>query len=92
MYLILTGKSTVEAFSGRDQQDRESRHLNVLYGFWSNQKEKKLVRKKWQEEYGGTSVDERWRTGGAMGLWKREMGEKWYEWICEWYKCLSQAI
>lgn len=82
-YLILTGKSTVEAFSGQDQSQQEERVLRQQLGFWSNSVDGHKVKRIWREEWGGTNVDERWRTGGAMALWKREMGEQWYEWICE---------
>lgn len=84
VYLIVTAKSTVEAYSGRDQQERETQHLNILYGFWSHHKEKRQVRQKWKDEFGGTSADERWRSGSKMEMWKREMGERWYEWIRQW--------
>lgn len=81
-YLITTGKSTVEAFAGRDQDELETQHLSIQFGFWSHYKEKKLVRKKWKDEFGGTAVDERWRQGSRMDMWQREMGDKWYGWIC----------
>lgn len=90
-YLIVTGKSTVEAFSGRDQQERETQHLNILFGFWSHQKEKRLVRKKWKEEFGGTTVDDRWRMGTKMDMWRREMGPKWYGWICTLSYCFGSG-
>jgi hypothetical protein len=81
-YLIVTGKSTVEAFAGRDQVERETRHLNVVFGFWSHNKEKRLVKDQWEDEFGHTAVDDRWRAGTMMSLWRTEMGPKWYHWIC----------
>lgn len=82
-YLIITGKSTLEAYEASDQREREARQLNVLYGFWAHYKDKKQVHRRWKEEYGGTGAADRWRVGTRMDMWKREMGSRWYEWICE---------
>lgn len=83
VYLIITGKSTVESFSGQDQSQHESRYLQTQLGFWTGSRDAKKAKRKWKEEWGGSNVDERWRVGGALNLWKREMGVKWYEWICK---------
>ena len=82
LYLIMTGRSTVESFAGQDQGQHEARYLQTQLGFWKGSVDAKKARRKWKEEWGGSEVDERWRVGGAMALWKQEMGEKWYEWIC----------
>jgi palmitoyltransferase len=83
VHLILTGRTTVESYRGRDQVEQEDRILQMEYGYlWHNQ-DKRKVRKKWKEEWGGTSVDERWKWGQANELWRQEMGDSWIGWICE---------
>lgn len=81
VYLILTGKSTLEAFATQDQSHREQRVLSRHFGWLDNSGKRKVV-KQWREEWGGSQVDERWKAGSAMDMWRREMGNKWYEWIC----------
>ncbi|KAK8847616.1 hypothetical protein IAR55_005475 [Kwoniella newhampshirensis] len=80
--LILTGKTTVESFKARDQQEQEDRILQKEYGyFWHNQ-EKRKVRRRWKEEWGGSPVDARWRHGSSRHMWEQEMGKGWLGWIC----------
>nr|XP_031860752.1 uncharacterized protein CI109_003796 [Kwoniella shandongensis]KAA5527824.1 hypothetical protein CI109_003796 [Kwoniella shandongensis] len=79
--LIITGKTTVESFKARDQQEQEDRVLQQEYGYlWHNQ-EKRKVRKRWKEEYGGTAVDARWRHGSSRDMWEQEMGTSPWGWI-----------
>lgn len=87
VYLIITGKSTVESFSGQDQSQHESRYLQAQLGFWTGSRDATKVKKKWKAEWGGSEVDERWRVGGAMTLWRQEMGKQWYGWIREFLDC-----
>lgn len=83
VHLILTGRSTVESFKGRDQMEQEDRILQLEYGYLWHNKEKRKVKRRWKEEWGGTSVDERWKWGTPGELWKEEMGAGWAGWICE---------
>ena len=83
VYLIITGKSTVDSYRGRDQQEHENAALQAVYGvLWHNQ-EKRKVKRKWKEEWGGASVDERWRWGTNREMWEQEMGSSWIGWIRE---------
>ena len=83
VHLIVSGRTTVESYRGRDQVEQEDRVLQMEYGYlWHNQ-EKRKVRKKWKDEWGGTNVDERWKWGSAGEMWKEEMGDSWIGWICE---------
>ncbi|EIW71033.1 hypothetical protein TREMEDRAFT_37516 [Tremella mesenterica DSM 1558] len=81
LHLILTGRTTVESFAGRDQMEEENRILQIEYGmFWHNS-EKKKVRRRWKEEFGGVSVDQRWKVGTNRERWEMKMGKRWWEWI-----------
>jgi palmitoyltransferase len=80
--LILTGKTTVESFSGRDQIEMENSRLHAEFGYVFNDHNKRKVRKRWREEFGKVEVDERWAVGSYMSRWKREMGRSWIGWIC----------
>jgi hypothetical protein len=82
VYLIMTGKTTVESFAAQDQGQHESRYLQSHLG-WMGSREASKAKKMWRREWGGSSIDERWRVGGAFVLWKQEMGAHWYEWICK---------
>jgi palmitoyltransferase len=86
-YLITRGKSTVESFRGRDQIDEENALLQKVYGYTSHLREKKLVKKKWKEEWGASPVDSRWKFGSDGIMWKQEMGDHWIGWLCEWNSC-----
>lgn len=79
--LILTGKTTVESFSGRDQIEMENSRLHAEFGYVFNDHNKRKVRKRWREEFGNVEVDERWAVGSYMSRWKREMGRSWIGWI-----------
>ena len=82
-YMVITGRTTVESYRGRDQVEQENRVLQEAYGaLWHNQ-EKSKVRKRWQEEWGGVPLDGRWRWGSAREMWENEMSDKWWEWIRE---------
>lgn len=83
VYLILCGKSTVESFSGRTQSEKESAVLQNAYGVLMHMGSKRKVRRKWKEEWGGTSVDERWKFGTKWEMWQQEMGKSWIGWICK---------
>jgi len=83
VYLIITGKTTVESFKARDQNDAEVDILNKEYGFWWHNLEKRKARKHWAEQWGNVPVDARWRAGSAMEQWRQEMGNHWLGWICE---------
>lgn len=72
--LILSGRTTVESFAARDQREREDALLQTEYGYFWHNMEKRKVRKKWKEEWGGSPVDGRWRYGTRMDRWKEEMG------------------
>ena len=82
LYLILTGKSTVESFAGSDQRRREADVLQREYGYLFHNLEKQKVRRRWKEEWGGLGVDARWRFGTKRQLWQQEMGRDWIGWIC----------
>lgn len=83
VHLFLTGRTTIESFGGRDQVEEEDRILQLEYGIlWHNQ-EKRRVKRRWKAEYGGVSVDERWRSGTKRELWQIRMGRSWIEWLCE---------
>ena len=83
LHLIINGKSTVESFGGREQQENEAAVLQKEYGYlWHNQ-EKRAVKKRWKEEWGGLNPDERWRWGSKTQMWEQEMGKSWVGWICE---------
>lgn len=83
VHLIVTGRSTVESFKGRDQIEQEDRVLQAEFGVLWNNQSKRRVRKQWKEEWGGVAVDARWRWGSAGQLWRQEMGEQGLGWICE---------
>ncbi|OWZ34149.1 vacuolar protein [Cryptococcus neoformans c45] len=79
--LILSGRTTVESFAARDQHERENALLQTEYGYFWHNMEKRKVRKKWKEEWGGSPVDGRWRYGTRMDRWKQEMGIAPLGWI-----------
>ena len=81
--LILSGKTTVESFNGRDQIEMENSVLHREFGYVFNDHNKRKVRKRWREEFGKVEVDERWAVGSYMSRWKREMGRSWIGWICK---------
>jgi len=81
--LILSGKTTVESFNGRDQIEMENSVLHREFGYVFNDHSKRKVRKRWREEFGKVEVDERWAVGSYMSRWKREMGRSWIGWICK---------
>lgn len=81
--LILSGRTTVESFAARDQREREDALLQTEYGYFWHNMEKRKVRKKWKEEWGGSPVDGRWRYGTRMDRWKEEMGISPLGWIRE---------
>jgi palmitoyltransferase len=74
VYLIITGKSTVESFQGQDQSERETALLQREYGYFWNNQEKRKVRLHWKTEWGDTPVDARWRWGSPRQMWEQEMG------------------
>jgi len=81
VHLILTGRSTVESFRGRDQYEREATVLQREYGyFWHNQ-DKKKVKRRWREDWGDSPVDARWKWGTARQMWEQEMGSNRLGWI-----------
>ncbi|RSH92394.1 hypothetical protein EHS25_008809 [Saitozyma podzolica] len=81
VYLVITGKTTVESFRGRDQHEREAEVLQQEFGILWHNFDKRRVRKRWKEEFGGVPVDGRWRFGTAGQMWKQDMGESWWGWI-----------
>jgi palmitoyltransferase len=81
--LIIGGKTTVESFAGRDQIDVENATLHREFGYVFNDHNKRKVRKRWKEEFGGIEVDERWAVGSYMDRWRQEMGTHWLGWICK---------
>jgi hypothetical protein len=83
VYLVITGKTTVESFRGRDQHEREAEVLQQEFGILWHNFDKRRVRKRWKEEFGGVPVDGRWRFGTAGQMWKQDMGESWWGWICK---------
>ena len=83
IHLILTGRTTVESFAGSDQREREDQVLQLEYGYLWHNMEKRKVRQRWTEEWGGISVDERWKWGSAGQLWREEMGREWIGWFRE---------
>ena len=84
--LILTGKTTVESFAAQDQHHREADVLQREYGYLWHSREKRKVRRKWKEEWGGLPVDARWRFGTARQLWEQEMGSNPLGWICKHFR------
>ncbi|ODO08533.1 vacuolar protein [Cryptococcus wingfieldii CBS 7118] len=79
--LITSGRTTVESYASRDQLERENSLLQKEYGYLWHNLEKRKVRKRWKEEWGGTAVDERWKFGGKMDMWREEMGPGPLGWI-----------
>ncbi|OCF58567.1 hypothetical protein L486_03054 [Kwoniella mangroviensis CBS 10435] len=79
--LIVTGRTTVESYSRRDQHDAESRILQQEYGYFFHNSERRKVQKKWREEWGNTPVDARWVFGTKRELWEQEMGKSPLGWI-----------
>ncbi|ORX34082.1 DHHC palmitoyltransferase-domain-containing protein [Kockovaella imperatae] len=81
VYLIIKGVSTVESYKSRDQREHEDHALQAEFGtLWKNH-EKRKVRKRWKEEWGGVEVDARWKWGNSMEMWEQEMGTKWIGWF-----------
>ncbi|WWD00834.1 hypothetical protein V866_007772 [Kwoniella sp. B9012] len=78
---IVTGRTTVESYSRRDQHDAESRILQQEYGYFFHNSERRKVQKRWREEWGNTPVDARWVFGTKRELWEQEMGKDPLGWI-----------
>jgi hypothetical protein len=76
--LIRNNTSTVESFAVKDQAERERYVLQREFGFCGGFAKKRAVRRRWDQEWGGLSVDGRWRTGNDM---REVMGDKWWMWI-----------
>ena len=93
IHLILTGISTVESFAARDQHQREADVLQREYGYLWHNMEKKKVKKKWNEEWGGSEVHARWKFGTLRQMWEQEMGRNPIGWFCEHPKefCLADT-
>ncbi|CAD6570727.1 MAG: hypothetical protein TREMPRED_005979 [Tremellales sp. Tagirdzhanova-0007] len=81
IHLILTGISTVESFAARDQHQREADVLQREYGYLWHNMEKKKVKKKWNEEWGGSEVHARWKFGTLRQMWEQEMGRNPIGWF-----------
>ncbi|ORY21741.1 DHHC palmitoyltransferase-domain-containing protein [Naematelia encephala] len=81
IHLILTGRSTVESFKGRDQHEQESAILQREFGLIGHYSDKRKVLARWKEEWGGSQVDARWRFGSKVAMWRQEMGLSWAGWI-----------
>ncbi|KAK4685597.1 hypothetical protein P7C73_g4554, partial [Tremellales sp. Uapishka_1] len=90
--LILAGMTTVESYRGREQHEVEEGLLQKEYGFLRHISEKRRVRRKWKEEWGGSRVDGRWRFGSKRELWEREMGTSVIGWILPIGKPLTDGI
>lgn len=81
--LILTAKSTVESYAGRDQVEMENTVLHREFGFiWNDHNKRKVIRR-WKEEYGGVNVDDRWKVGTYHERWTMEMGDSPLGWFRE---------
>ncbi|KAL7419145.1 hypothetical protein Q5752_005981 [Cryptotrichosporon argae] len=80
VYLVLSSKTTLESFRGRDQAEAETALLSHEYG-WQHLRERKAVRRRWTEEWGGTKVDQRWKWGSSAQMWRQEMGDWWLGWL-----------
>lgn len=81
--LILSGKTTVESFAGRDQTEMEASVLHREFGFLWKDHNKRKVQRRWKEEFGGVGVDDRWKVGTWKSRWTTEMGAAPLGWICE---------
>jgi hypothetical protein len=81
LHLVFNGKTTVESYAGRDQAEMENSALHREFGFVLRDHEKRMVRRKWKEEFGGVEVDDRWRFGTWKERWRQEMGNGWLGWI-----------
>lgn len=85
IYLILTGKSTIESFQTSTQREAEEAALKLAFNNPAcPTREIRAVRKEWVAEYGGVAVNDRWAVGRFRDRWKREMGNDWVGWLCEW--------
>lgn len=80
--LILTGKSTVESFASDTQKRAEQAVLDREFKGMCSFMDKRTVRKRWEDEYGGVAINDRWAFGRKRDLWKQEMGPSWLGWIC----------
>lgn len=83
LYLILTGKTTVESFAGRDQVQRETDVLQREYGYLWHNLEKRKVKLRWKKDWGGLPVDARWKFGTSKQMWEQEMGVSPLGWLRE---------
>jgi palmitoyltransferase len=83
IHLILTGKSTSESFAARYQQQREADVLQREFGYLWHNMEKRKVKRKWREDWGGLPVDARWISGSKKQMWVQEMGRAPSGWIRE---------
>ncbi|OCF33821.1 hypothetical protein I316_04533 [Kwoniella heveanensis BCC8398] len=81
VHLILCAQTTVESFSARDQREAEDRVLQEEYGYFFHNLERRKVRKRWNEEWGGSSLGDRWVSGTRRQLWEQEMGESVLGWF-----------
>lgn len=81
--LILTAKSTVESYAGRDQVEMENSTLHREFGFIWKDHNKRKVQRRWKEEYGGVNVDDRWKVGSYYERWTMEMGDSPLGWFRE---------
>lgn len=81
--LILVARTTVESYAGRDQTEMESSVLHKEFGFIWNDHNKRRVKRRWKEEYGGVNVDDRWMVGTYYKRWTTEMGNSPLAWFCK---------
>ncbi|WVQ80221.1 hypothetical protein IAT38_002326 [Cryptococcus sp. DSM 104549] len=79
--LILSARTTVETFRGREQHERENDALQREYGYFWHNMEKRKARKHWKEQWGGSAVDSRWAVGTKRQRWEQEMGKPILGWI-----------
>lgn len=81
--MILEGKTTVESFAGRDQMEMENSVLHREFGFMWKDHDKRKVKRRWKEEFGGVHVDDRWKVGTWKDRWMVEMGSRPLGWFRE---------
>ncbi|WVQ98282.1 hypothetical protein IAU59_005405 [Kwoniella sp. CBS 9459] len=92
VHLILSAQTTVESFSARDQREAEDRVLHEEFGYFFHNFERRKVRRRWKDEWGGSSISDRWVSGSKKQLWEQEMGRSPIGWILPFGRPLGDGM
>lgn len=82
--LVIGGKTTLESFESGTQQRAEAAALKSEFPALCPVRDIRRVRRQWDEEFGGVQCNDRWAFGRRRDMWRQEMGDRFYGWICGW--------